>query len=180
MSKFNENRATAQLAELVALESGVHPVTARKIRTAAALHDIGKLKLDKRILNKPDKLDEREYEIIKTHTTLGAEILSGIQGELGVMARNICLWHHEKHDGTGYWHKKPDELPPYIKYVTISDIFVALLCERPYKHAWPPKDALDYIYLGGGFIFDPALTNTFISLVHHDSRIPAIFMKTEE
>jgi HD-GYP domain-containing protein (c-di-GMP phosphodiesterase class II) len=175
MRKNAEERAVARLAEIVALDCGIHPATARQIRTATALHDIGKLKIAGSILKKPGKLDEREFEIMKTHTTLGADMLSNIQGELGRMARNICRYHHEHWDGVhGYWGRRTDSLPLYVSIAAISDVFVALINERPYKTAWPPQAALEYIQKQAGTQFSPALVNRFLSLITHDKRIQAI------
>ena len=122
-----EDKATARLAEFLALECGICPSMAEKIRIAAALHDLGKQKIPASILNKPGKLSPKEHRIMKTHTTLGAEMLASIQGELGVMARATALYHHEYYDGSGYFGKRTEELPFYLPIVTISDIFIALI-----------------------------------------------------
>jgi len=171
LSNFDEEKAVGQLAELVALECGIGSAEAKLIRTAAVLHDVGKQKIPAEIINKPGKLTKQEFEIIKTHTTLGAEMLKSIQGDLGVMARNICLYHHETYSGNGYWGKLADEVPFYVQLVTISDIFAALICVRPYKDAWPSEDALAYIQKKSGTIFDPKLVEIFLPLVREDSRV---------
>jgi putative nucleotidyltransferase with HDIG domain len=85
MNDFNENIAVGRLSELLALERGYTPEKARQIKNAAVLHDIGKLKIPESILNKPGKLNDKEYEIIKKHTKYGAEMVSSIKGELGKM-----------------------------------------------------------------------------------------------
>jgi putative two-component system response regulator len=169
-----EDKAVARLAEIVALECGVHPAITRRIRTAAALHDIGKQKIPGDILSKPGKLSESEMAIMKTHTTLGAEMLSSIQGDIGTMVRTICLYHHEWYNGKGYWGIYADELPVYVSIVGISDVFFALISERPYKDAWPPKEACDCIQSQAGTQFSPELVRVFLSLIYTDSRIPAI------
>lgn len=164
-----------QLTEIVTLECGVHPAVAKQVRVAATLHDVGKQKIPVSILNKPGKLDAREFEIIKTHTVLGAEALTSVKGELGEMARACCLFHHEWWNGFGYCGRKTDELPFYVAAVAISDVFVALVCERPYKTAWPPQEALDYIQNQAGTQFSPALVEMFIALILNDNRVPALF-----
>jgi putative two-component system response regulator len=136
------------------------------MRVTALLHDIGKLKIPQEIINKPGKLDAREFEIIKTHTTLGAEILSGIQGGLGVMVRAVCLYHHEWHNGGGYWGLCAGELPAYIPIVSICDVYFALTNERPYKQAWSVQAALDYIQNQAGAQFSYELVEVFIPLIH--------------
>jgi putative nucleotidyltransferase with HDIG domain len=172
---FNEEKAVSKLVEVIALEYGASSAEAGAIRTAAALHDIGKHKIPKAILNKPGKLTEAEFEIIKTHTSLGVEILENFQGELGEMARVIALYHHERYDGCGYWRKPTEELPFYVSITAIADVFAALVCTRPYKKPWPPDDALDYIGRQAGAQFDPVLAGVFIALVRNDGCVRAIF-----
>ena len=175
MNWLNENKAVGMLSEIMALERGYTPAKARMIRNAAALHDIGKQKIDGRILNKKGKLDPCEFEIMKTHTRLGAEMLAGVKGELGEAARLCSLMHHEWHDGRGYWKIPASFLPEYLTFVSIADVFTALVAERPYKHAWPPEEALKYIQNQAGTQFCPELANDFVWLIGHDSRVPAIF-----
>jgi putative nucleotidyltransferase with HDIG domain len=175
LSVFNEEKAAAKLAEIIALKYGEHPAVARQIRAAAALHDIGKQKIPDAILNKSGKLTNREFEIMKTHTTLGAEMLVSFQGKLGAMARVTALYHHERYDGGGYWGKRTDGLPLYVAITAISDVFTALVCERPYKSPWPPDDTIDYINYQAGTQFDPVLVGVFIPLVQSDSSVRAIY-----
>ena len=175
INKFNEERAVGLLSEIIALRCGVHYAKARQIRIAAALHDIGKLKIPDGILLKPGELDAREFEIIKTHTVMGAKMLASVQGELGVMARACCEWHHEWHNGGGYWGRRMGDLPYYLPFVAISDVFTALVSKRPYKDAWPPHKAVDYIQKQAGTQFSPELVRTFLSLIRSDERIAAIF-----
>lgn len=169
-----DNRATARIAELLAIKCGVCPTVAKQIHTAAALHDLGKQKIPANILNKPGKLTPREFEIVKTHTTLGAEMLVSVQGKLGAMVRATALYHHEYYDGSGYWNKHTDELPFFLPIVTISDVFVALIAHRPYKQVWTKKEALGYIRDQVGKRFSPALVDVFLPLIRHDDRISAI------
>ncbi|MDR0324779.1 MAG: HD domain-containing protein, partial [Oscillospiraceae bacterium] len=91
----NEDKAVALLAEFVSLELGYSPGMASMIRTAASLHDIGKLTIDPDILNKPGKLDRYEQDIMKMHTINGGLLLGSVQGEIGKMARLCCVYHHE-------------------------------------------------------------------------------------
>ena len=175
MDSFNEDKAVARLTEIVLLEYGTSPAEAKQIRTAAALHDIGKQKIPKYILNKPGKLTESEFEVVKTHTTLGVEMLDSFQGELGEMARVTALYHHERYDGFGYWGKRTSELPLYVAVTAIADVFAALVCARPYKRPWPPMEAIEYIQSSAGAQFDPALVAVFLPLVRDDSRVRELF-----
>ena len=160
---------------MTALQCGECPDQARKIRIAAALHDVGKRGIPRSILNKPGKLNSNEFDVMKTHTILGAEILASVQGELGIMARACCAYHHEWFDGGGYWGKRVRELPYYIPFVSIADVFTALVSERPYKQAWPPGKAMKYIQGKAGTQFAPELVKRFLSLVQDDIRVPALF-----
>jgi putative two-component system response regulator len=172
-----EEKTVGRLTEIIALQCGVCSDQARTIRTAATLHDIGKQKIPEVVLNKPGALDEHEFEIIKAHTTLGTEILMSVQGELGVMARTCCLYHHEWFNGEGYWGRRIGDLPFYVALVAISDVFTALISERPYKSAWPPGEAVQYIQSKAGTQFDPELVEVFLSVIRDDSRVPALFME---
>ena len=175
MNQFNENKAVGRLTEIIALSRGYKPTKARMIRNAATLHDIGKQKIDDSILTKNGKLSAHELEIVKTHTWLGAKMLSSIQGEIGEVTRLCCLLHHEWHNGDGYWKIPTCYLPEYLSFVAIADVFCALVVVRPYKSAWPPEEALDFIQSKAGTQFCPVLVKDFIWLIRNDNRIPAIF-----
>ena len=175
MNNINEERALSRLVEIFALERGYSPAAARQLRTAAALHDIGKQKMSG-IINKPGVLDTREFEIVKTHTTLGADMLIGIQGELGDMARTICRYHHEWRNGYGYWGIRSGELPEYVEIVSICDVYTALRYERIYKPEWSREDAVKYIKKQADTQFSHELVNDFVLLIQTDSRVSAIFM----
>jgi putative two-component system response regulator len=114
---------------------------------------------------------------MKTHTVIGAELLSSITGKLGVIAREASLWHHEYYNGGGYWGKTAPELPPYIPIISVADVFVALISRRSYKKAWPLKEALDFIENQAGTQFSPDLAKLFVSLIRSNSHVPAAFME---
>lgn len=170
-----ESKTVGKLSEIIALAYGTSPSIAKQIRTAAALHDVGKQRINPAILDKPSKLTLAEFEIIKTHTVLGAEMLSGIEGVLGDMAREVCLHHHEWYNGMGYWGKRTEDLPYFVPFVAIADVFTALVSARCYKAAWPPHEATDYIKKQAGTQFSPELTEVFLWLVEHDKRVSALF-----
>jgi len=170
MNGLNENKAVGLLSELLALERGYTPARARQIRHAAVLHDIGKRRIPESILNKPDRLNEREFEIMKTHTKIGAEIASSIQGALGEQAKMICLFHHEWESGDGYWGIPARYLPDYVSFVSITDAYCALIAERPYKNGWSSEEAIAYIRSQSGSQFSGDLVKVFISLIQNDAR----------
>ncbi|PJZ24636.1 two-component system response regulator [Leptospira hartskeerlii] len=140
--------------------------TAEKILHASPMHDIGKIGIPDSILQKPGKLDPEEWEIMKTHPTIGAEIIGDHDSALLQMAKSIALNHHEKWDGSGYPNGiKGDTIPVEARIVTIADVFDALTTERPYKKAWSIEDAVNHIRKGAGSHFDPGLVPIFLNLM---------------
>ncbi len=132
------------------------------IRQASPLHDIGKIGIPDRILLKPDKLTFNEFEVIKTHTTIGADLLAGGRYPVMQMAQTIALTHHEKWDGSGYpQHLKGEEIPLTGRIISICDVFDALTTERIYKKAWPIQVALTEIKAQKNRHFDPNLVDIF-------------------
>ena len=132
------------------------------IATASALHDIGKIGIDERILNKPGKLTKEEFEIMKAHTLIGAQMLDNLDmyrnEKLLKLAYEICRWHHERYDGKGY----PDglvgeEIPISAQVVSLADVYDALVSERVYKKAFSHEKALEMIRNGECGTFNPLL-----------------------
>ena len=132
------------------------------IATASALHDIGKIGIDEKILNKPGKLTKEEFEIMKTHTLIGAQMLDNLDmyrnEKLLKLAYEICHWHHERYDGKGY----PDglvgeEIPISAQVVSLADVYDALVSERVYKKAFSHEKALEMIRNGECGTFNPLL-----------------------
>ena len=132
------------------------------ITTASALHDIGKIGIDDKILNKPGKLTKDEFEIIKTHTLIGARMLEEMEvykdEPLIKMAYQICRWHHERYDGKGYPDGlKGDEIPISAQVVSLADVYDALVSERVYKKAFSHEKAMEMILAGECGTFNPLL-----------------------
>ena len=132
---------------------------------AATMHDVGKIGVSDNILLKPGKLDNREWEYMRSHTRIGEKLLSGGTSRLLELARIIAMTHHEKWDGTGYHQRlKGSEIPLVGRIACICDVFDALISRRPYKDPWPVDDALVEIKKGSGEFFDPDLVEVFLSL----------------
>jgi len=134
------------------------------LRHAAPLHDVGKIGIPDRVLLKPGKLDADEFELMKTHTVIGSEILSE-SGEFPVIKAGqvVALQHHEKWDGSGYPHGLcGTDIHVYGRIVMIADIFDALTSNRPYKKAFPLQKAIDIMIEGRGVFFDPELLDLFL------------------
>ena len=131
-----------QLSGALAKAAGVPGEQCSLIRRAAALHDVGKIGIPDTILLKPGKLTPEEFDCMKTHTTIGAKILSGSQFPLIQLAEEIALKHHERWDGTGYFGLGQEDTPLVARIVTIADVYDVLTHARPYKEAWPVEKAL--------------------------------------
>lgn len=142
------------------------------ISNAAALHDIGKIEIPEEILNKPGKLTCEEFEIMKTHSALGAGMLDklrfGNDEELVKYARQICRWHHERWDGNGYPdHLKEDEIPIAAQIVSLADVYDALVSERVYKPAYSHEQAIQMILNGECGMFNPKLIQCLEAVSDH-------------
>lgn len=156
----------SKMAALLAKAAGMGDGQASLVLHASPMHDIGKIGIPDSILLKPGKLDPDEWEIMKTHAQIGANILSEDDSELLVMARNIALSHHEKWDGSGYPNKLKGEAIPLVGRITaLADVFDALTSERPYKKAWAVDDAVELIKSESGKHFDPSLVEHFLNLL---------------
>ena len=159
----------SKLAHRLALAAGMDREQAEMLLQASALHDIGKIGIPDRVLLKPGKLDVDEWELMKTHTTIGAQLLAGSSSEVVQMAERIALTHHERWDGKGYPNGLAGEDIPFESRVcTIADVFDALVSERPYKKAWPVSEALAEIARMSGSAFEPWLADVFLREVARD------------
>lgn len=125
---------------------------------AAPMHDIGKIGIPDKVLLKPGKLDADEWEQMKRHTLIGAEILGDHDSKLMKMAKQIALMHHEKWDGSGYpYGLQETEISLEARIVAVADVFDALTSDRPYKKAWSVDDTVNLIGENSGSHFDPKL-----------------------
>jgi putative two-component system response regulator len=137
---------------------------------AATLHDIGKIGIPDSVLLKPGKLTTREFEIMQSHTTIGARILSGSDVPLLQLAAAIALNHHERWDGSGYPEGKKGEAIPLVgRIVAVADRFDALTHNRPYKPAWPRKQTVALLREQSGIELDPGVVEAFLYVL---DRIP--------
>ena len=136
------------------------------LQHASPMHDIGKIGIPDSILLKPGKLGATEWEIMKSHTKIGGQILSGSGSKLLQTAESIAYTHHEKWDGSGYPHGlKGEGIPLEGRIVAICDVFDALTSGRPYKKAWPVEKAVQELKDNSGIYFDPFLVNKFIEIL---------------
>lgn len=139
------------------------------IATASALHDIGKIGIEDSILNKPGRLTDEEFEIMKTHTVIGAGMLEDLEvykdEKLLRTALQICRWHHEKYDGRGYPDGlKGEEIPIAAQVVSVADVYDALTSERVYKKAFSHEKAMNMILNGECGQFNPVLIKCLVQI----------------
>jgi HD-GYP domain-containing protein (c-di-GMP phosphodiesterase class II) len=128
------------------------------------LHDIGKIGIPDAILNKPTKLEDNEWEVMKQHTIIGYKILSTVDNPLFKMASNIALYHHENWDGSGYPKGlKGEEIPLEARIVALVDVYDALSTDRVYRKAWSEEKVLKYIKELNGKKFDPNIVEIFLN-----------------
>ena len=125
-------------------------------------HDIGKISVSERIMEKKSALDEDEFEQMKQHTESGFNILSLQKGAFFETAAVIAREHHENFDGTGYMGLRGREIAPAARLVRVIDVADALLSERSYKKPWSEDEVRKYVEEGKGTLFDPAVAEAFL------------------
>ena len=159
---------TARVGDMCAEIAGLlgqEPEWTERLRLAARLHDIGKVAIPDSILLKPGPLTPAEFEVMKTHTTVGARILSGSNSPLVRLAEEVALNHHERWDGTGYPNAiGGTDVPLSGRICAVADVFDALTSERVYKKAWTVPDAVRYIARAAGTQFDPRVVEAFVRI----------------
>lgn len=153
------------------------------LRMAAMLHDVGKVGISDLILKKPGRFNDEEYEIMKSHTYVGARLFAETESDLDRIAKDIAISHHENWDGSGYpgkidWQSggaeeilktgrglKGDEIPLYARIVSLADVYDALSCQRVYKEAWTEERVMEEIRSCSGTKFDPELVEIFMDII---------------
>lgn len=147
----------------------IDPQMQELIPTASALHDIGKIGIEEKILNKPGKLTPEEFEIMKKHSVIGESILTSTAANLNEplikVASQICRWHHERYDGRGYPDGlKGDEIPISAQIVSLADVYDALTSERVYKKAFSHEKTMEMIQAGQCGAFNPILIECLVDI----------------
>ena len=162
----------AKYARLVAEDMGLSRDEAEVIELAAPMHDIGKIGIPDNILQKPSRLPPDEFEIMKRHTLIGYEILKDSPSEFLQTGAVIALGHHEKFDGTGYpFGLQGEDIPLCARIVAVADVYDALTSVRPYKRAWTPREALEFMDRQSGRHFDPRCLQAFHNQLDRVTRI---------
>lgn len=156
----------SRYSSLIAKKMGLPKKDVENILFAAPMHDVGKIGIPDIILLKPGKLTKEEFDIMKTHTTLGAKILANSKAPILQLSQKIAVSHHEKWNGTGYpQNVKGDKIPVVGRIVALADVFDALTSKRPYKDPYPVEVAVDIIKKERGEHFDPDIVDVFLDSI---------------
>ncbi|MDB5056422.1 MAG: hypothetical protein JWM44_4472 [Bacilli bacterium] len=159
-------KRVAEYSKILALGYGMSENEAELIRMASPMHDVGKVGVLDAILNKPGKLTPEEFDIMKSHATMGYEMLKHAKGGTISTAALIAHQHHEKYNGTGYPNQlKGDEIHIYARITAIADVFDALGSDRVYKKAWKIEKIIDLFKRERGEHFDPQLVDIFFTKI---------------
>ena len=159
-------RRVGNLSALIAERLGLPPEEVELIRLAAPLHDIGKIAIPDAILLKPESLTLEEWDVMKTHTTIGAQLLSGSRSPILQVAEEIALYHHEAWNGTGYTPGlQGEDIPLVGRIVAAADCFDALTHTRPYKEPWPANEAIEWMEGMRGLRYDPTVFDCLLEVL---------------
>ncbi|XPV75814.1 MAG: HD domain-containing phosphohydrolase [Desulfovibrio sp.] len=153
-------------SKMLAEKCGMSESWCKQLFLAAPMHDIGKIGISDSIILKPGPLNDDEWEVMKKHPEMGADIIGHHDSELLAMAHRIALNHHEKWDGSGYPNGVAGEdIPLEARIIAIADVFDALTTKRPYKEAWEVPDALAHLEESAGSHLDPHLVKLFTEIM---------------
>ena len=155
-------KRVAEYTAVLCKSLGYNDEESWKISLAAMMHDVGKLMVPESILEKPGKLTDEEFEIVKKHITYGKQMLETSPGELFHISTEIAHQHHEKWDGNGYIGLKGEEISNFARCVALADVFDALVSRRAYKAPWTPEEAYEEIVSQRERQFDPDVVNAFV------------------
>ena len=155
-----------ELAAELALQLNEPRSWAEELRLAGRLHDVGKVGVPDAILQKPGSLTDAEFEIMKTHTTVGATVFAGSKSTLILLAAEVAISHHERWDGSGYpAGAAGTAIPLSGRIVAVADVYDALVTVHRYKHAWTSQEAVDHIVAGKGTQFEPRIVDALIEVI---------------
>ena len=161
-------RRVGQMSALIARALGLSDAEVELIRQAAPLHDIGKIGIPDAILLKPGRLTPAEFEVMKTHTEIGARILSGSRFPLMQLAAEIAQSHHESWNGKGYYGLVAEDIPLASRIVTVADAFDALTHDRPYRPGTTIQKAIEELRREAGRQFDPQLVSALSAVLERE------------
>ncbi|CCN68413.1 HD domain-containing phosphohydrolase [Vibrio nigripulchritudo] len=159
----NHVKRVAKLSSYLAKLYGMNKADCELIEVITPMHDVGKIAIPESILDKPGRLNDNEWEVMKTHTISGFNLLNSSDGDVMALAAIVALEHHEHWDGNGYPNgKKGSDIHIYARITAIADVFDALLSRRSYKSEWDITSVTEYFLEKQGKQFDPDLTSLLI------------------
>jgi HD-GYP domain-containing protein (c-di-GMP phosphodiesterase class II) len=154
---YSHSLNVAVLSIIIGVALKLSNAMIQELAIGALIHDIGKMRVDKHILNKPGKLNHDEFQHMKNHSQLGYEYLLN-NADISINSKIATLYHHERLDGTGYPEGlRGDSIPLFSRIISVADVYDALTSDRPYRKAMLPSDAIEYIMGGYGTKFDPEI-----------------------
>ncbi|MCM1159295.1 MAG: HD-GYP domain-containing protein [Bacteroidales bacterium] len=154
-------RRVSEYMRILGKASGFTTDYVDKLAVASMMHDIGKLMIPEEILDKPDKLTDEEYAIMKNHVLYGEALLAKCPGDIMKIAKTIALEHHERWDGSGYLGIKGEDISYISRLMAVCDVFDALTSQRYYKEGWSDEDSYNEIVRMSGIHFDPDVVEMF-------------------
>ena len=158
------SRSASNLSYLMAKQSGLSDLEASDVRLGAYLHDLGKIAISPKIINKPGPLNKDEWQNIFMHPTLGVSFIESIEPLRKY--KDYILYHHERFDGNGYpFGLKGDQIPFSCQIISVADAYHAMTSERPYRKALAPQEALEKIKKGAGLQWNKIAVTLLCSLV---------------
>ena len=170
-------RRIGVIVELLALELGLSSMMAALMGKAALVRDLGNIAISDSILSKPGKLKWYEFERVKTHARIGAEILKGGRSKLQKTSESIARFHHERWDGTGYERLSREAIPLEARITAVADVFDTLRNRRSYKDAWDHETAVNEIAEARGTQFDPMVVDAFLRI---EPKLKALFDEAKQ
>ncbi|CCO24631.1 HD-GYP domain-containing protein [Maridesulfovibrio hydrothermalis] len=175
----SHSEEVAVISQAIGVEMGLSAVKCELLHIAGHLHDIGKIGLPDSILKKSGKLTGEEYEIVKKHPVIGAEIVSPVVSVSGIdKVAGIILHHHERYDGQGYPHGlRGEEIPFGARIIAVADTLSAMASNRPYRDALPFQDIIAEIDACSGSQFDPQVVQAFMEI---SDKIEEYFINSQD
>lgn len=176
--KYTENHSyrVSVYASKVAAAMNFSAGRIEDVRSAALLHDIGKLDVSRELLYKAARLTEGEFEELQEHIEKGVALLEPVGGSLRRVLP-IVLAHHDKFDGSGYHPTRGEEIPIEARIIAVADMYDSLTSDRPYRKAMPPLEVKDMIVKGAGTDFDPRVVDAFIAAFRRgEMEVPAVLV----
>ena len=159
------SKRVADYSCIIAMKVGFSIEKVEMLKTAALLHDIGKMEIPSEIIHKDGALNDDEFSIIKKHISKGAEIINDVEfdnNNTADIAKSVALQHHEKWDGSGYLGLSGEDTTKEARIVAVADVFDALSSSRSYKDGWDEDEILNEIIKGKGTHFDPDVVDAFL------------------